>query len=322
MEIKQSIRHKRNLTFLIDENRGINMNVFLCENIHHEALKRLKSRATVLSDWSQIEQADAIINRNLQLTKERLEVASRCKVIAIHGTGTDGVDLAEARKREIDVFSTPHQNGDSVAELIVGVTLDLARKISLAQSLVRGKEPYENAPACLQGMELRGKTVGFIGMGDIAMRAAAIFREGFSMNVLGYSPSSTDEKAEFLGYKRADSILEIFKKADIISVNIPLTKETTHLITREEFMHAKPTAYFINTSRGKVVRESDLYEALTKGYLKGAALDVFEVEPPTYENPLVMLPNVIATPHIGANTEEALYRVGMAVVEGIFNRLG
>ena len=152
------------------------MKVFLCEFIHSEARKYLEMNAEIISDWNKINEVDAIINRNLQITKETMDKAKNLKVIAIHGTGIDGVDMDEAKKRGIHVFSTPHQNADSVAELIVGLTLSLTRKISLAGKLIGEGNKIDNAPSELKGIELRQKTFGLIGVGDIAIRAAKIMK--------------------------------------------------------------------------------------------------------------------------------------------------
>jgi D-3-phosphoglycerate dehydrogenase len=170
-------------------------------------------------------------------------------------------------------------------------------------------------------MELRGKTLGLVGTGDIAMRAAAMFKAAFSMRVIGFSPSLTDERAKSLCIGRCASVAQVFANADIISVGVRLSDETRGLIGEKELSAAKPGALLINTARGGVVNEQALYRALVHGPLGGAACDVFASEPPTRENPLVGLPNFIATPHIGASTDEALLRVGLSAVTQIFDVL-
>ena len=294
------------------------MKVFLCENIHRDALALLKTRAEIISDWACIGEADAIINRNLRLDAALLEQAERLKVVAIHGTGTDGVDLACCARRGIKVFSVPYQNADSVAELIVAFALILLRKIHLADRNVCAGAPLVNAPPQLAGRELAGKTLGLVGAGDIALRAARIMQRGFGVSVVGYSPSLTPEKAEQLGIGYAPSVEAVLQEADIVNIGVHRTPATENLIDRPQLQQMKPTAVLINTARGGVVNEEALYQALTAGEIAAAACDVFETEPPTRENPLVGLANFVATPHIGANTDEALRRVGMAVVEQIF----
>lgn len=297
------------------------MKVFLCEFIHSEARKYLEMNAEIISDWNKINEVDAIINRNLQITKETMDKAKNLKAIAIHGTGIDGVDMDEAKKRGIHVFSTPHQNADSVAELIVGLTLSLTRKISLAGKLIGEGREIDNAPSELKGIELRQKTFGLIGVGDIAIRAAKIMKYGFGMNVIGYSRSLTKEKAKELEIEYCSSIEEVLRSSDIVNIGVPLNNSTVNMINNEKIKLMKKTAYLINTSRGKVVDEKALYNALKNKHIAGAACDVFVTEPPTLDNPLLSLNNFVATPHIGANTDEALYRVGMAVVKGILEKV-
>ncbi len=294
------------------------MKVFLCEFIHPEARRHLERKAEIISDWNKINEVDAIINRNLEITKDIMDKAPNLKVIAIHGTGIDGVDMDEAKKRGIHVFSTPHQNADSVAELIVGLTLSLTRKISLAGKLIGNGKEIDNAPAELKGIELREKTFGLIGVGDIAIRASKIMKYGFGMKVIGFSRSLTEEKAKELGIGYCSSIEEVLKNSDIVNIGVSLDSSTVNMINNEKIKLMKSTSYLINTSRGKVIDEKALYNALKNNEIAGAACDVFVNEPPTLDNPLLSLDNFIATPHIGANTDEALYRVGMAVVNGIF----
>ena len=297
------------------------MKVFLCEFIHPEAKKYLERNAEIISDWNNINEVDAIINRNLQITKEIMDKAYNLKVIAIHGTGMDGVDMGEAKKRGIHVFSTPHQNADSVAEMIVGLILSLTRKISLAGKLIGKGKKIDNAPSELKGIELRGKTFGLIGVGDIAIRASKIMKYGFGMKVIGFSRSLTKEKAKDIDIGYCSSIDEVLKSSDIVNIGVSLNNSTVNMINNEKIKLMKRTSYLINTSRGKVIDEKALYNALKNNEIAGAACDVFVNEPPTLDNPLLSLDNFIATPHIGANTDEALYRVGMSVVKGILERV-
>lgn len=294
------------------------MKVFLCENIHRDALALLKTRAEVVSDWARISEVDAAIDRNYRLDEQLLSQMKNLKAVAIHGTGTDDVDLKYCDEHGIKVFNVPHQNADSVAELIVLLSLALLRKIHLADRLVCSDTPIANAPPELMGSELSGKTLGLIGTGDIAIRAARMMRDGFRVKVMGWSRSLTPEKARLLGIEYCEDKYEVLKNADIVSIGVALNDETTDLIGEREFECMKSSAILINTARGAIVNSDALYKALMSGKIAGAACDVFKVEPPTPDNPLVGLDNFIATPHIGANTEEALRRVGMKTVEGIF----
>ena len=173
----------------------------------------------------------------------------------------------------------------------------------------------------LQGMELCGKVLGLIGVGDISRQTADICRKGFGMQVIGWSRHLTEEKARAMTMTYAPSMTEVLKKADVVVVGVALTPETRHLIGKEQFGQMKPEAILINTTRGAVLDEQALYESLVGGAIGGAACDVFADEPVSASHPLLALDNFIATPHLGANTEEALKRVGMAVVQGVLERL-
>ena len=297
------------------------MKIFLCESIHPKALALLKSRAEIVSDWNDLGEVEAIINRNLKLPREVLGKAPNLKVIAVHGTGSDGIDLEYCDAHGITILYVPYQNADSVAELIVTFALSLLRKIPLADRMVTSGTAKVNAPPELFGAELRGKTVGLIGVGDIARRAAKIFIHGFGCKVIGYGPHFTAEKATELGMEACASVEDVLRQADIISLGVHLSDSTANLINRNNLALCKPTAVLVNTSRGGVVDEAALYEALKEGKIAAAACDVWRSEPPTLDNPLVGLPNVLATPHLGANTDEALERVGVRMVEEIFTVL-
>lgn len=305
------------------------MKTFLCEYIHPEARKALEAVSEIVSDWNRLPECDAIINRNLQLTREVLAGAKNMKVIAVHGTGMDGVDAEAAKDRHIQVFNTPYRNAASVAELNVALMLMAARKISLIQkNMAAGASFAEPAVVSgLQGMELGGKTVAFLGVGEIAKRTIAICKNGFSMKCIGWSRSLTREKAAELGIRYADSIMTAVKNADFVVLGMALSDETRGMIGKKELSAMKQGAILINTARGALVEEAALLDALTnrgaegKSHLAAAGLDVVIEEPITGEHPLYQCPNVILTPHIGANTEEALYRVGMACVEGIKEQL-
>jgi len=297
------------------------MKVFLCESIHPKALELLQSRAEIISDWARIDEVDAIINRNLKLPYELLSKIPNLKVIAVHGTGSDGIDLEYCDAHGITIVYVPFQNADSVAELIVTLTLALLRKIPLADRMVTSGTLTQNAPPELFGNELRGKTIGLIGVGDIARRMARIMIHGFGCKVIGYDPYFPTEKAAEVGIARCETPEDVMRQADVISLGVHLTESTANMINAERLALCKPTAVLVNASRGGVVDEQALYEALKAGHLAAAACDVWLSEPPTLDNPLVGLPNVLATPHLGANTDEALERVGVRMVEDIFTVL-
>ena len=295
------------------------MKTFLCEYIHEKARKELESFSEIIEDWNRFSECDAVINRNLQLTREVLQGASNLKVIAVHGTGLDGVDLEAAKEFGISVFSTPYKNADSVAELNIALMLMVARKVGMLEKRVQAGDSFGNASvmAQLQGIELSGKKVAFLGVGEIAKRTISICKYGFSMQCIGWSRSLTKEKAKEIGIEFASSRLEAIKEADFVVLGMALTEETRGIFGKQEIEGMKQGAIVINTARGALIQEDLLYEALKNGKLGGAGLDVLIKEPFSKETPLYCLDNVVLTPHIGANTEDALYRVGMACVEGI-----
>jgi len=307
------------------------MKTFLCEYIHPAARAALESFSEIVSDWERLPECDATINRNLQMTREFLESAKNMKVIAIHGTGTDGVDLDAAKAQNIQVFSTPYRNAASVAELNIALMLMAARKTAQVQKDLEEEKSFADSAVVsgLQGRELGGKTVAFLGVGEIARRTIKICKNGFDMNCIGWSRSLTKEKAEELGIEYAESIKEAVKNADFVVLGMALNEKTRGIIGEAELASMKKGAILINTARGALVEEEALFKALggqakgtekpdsSKAHLFAAGLDVIANEPVTKEHPLYQLSNVILTPHIGANTEEALYRVGMACVDGI-----
>ena len=301
------------------------MKTFLCEYIHPEARKELESFSEIISDWERLPECDAAINRNLQMTKEVLESAKNMKVIAVHGTGMDGVDLDAAKELGIKVFNTPYRNAASVAELNIALMLMTARKARRIQKNIAEGASFADPAVVsgLQGAELGGKTVAFLGVGEIAKKTIKICKHGFDMHCIGWYRSLTTEKAAELGIEYAGSIAEAVKIADFVVLGVALNEETRGIVGEAEFAAMKQDAILINTARGALVDEKALLDALTetdtdgRTRLSAAGLDVVTEEPITNIHPFYQLPNVVLTPHIGANTEEALYRVGIACVDGI-----
>lgn len=291
--------------------------VFLCETIHEAARRELLTFAKVTDDWSAASAAEGLISRNLRLDASLLDRLPALRVIAVHGTGTDDVDLRAAAARGIHVFSVPGCNANAVAELIVALALSLARQLRQVQQRVYGGTPYANTLPELAGRELQGKTFGMIGVGHIALRAQHILTAGFGMRAIAWSRSLTPGRAAALGIGYCATAEEVLAQADLIHIGLALNEQTRGMIGRRQLALLKPEALLINTSRGAVLDEEALVQALREGRLAGAACDVFCEEPPSRGHPLLQLPNFIATPHIGANTEEALLRTGLAVVDGL-----
>lgn len=289
--------------------------VYLSEYIHPAAVDLLKESCTVVTDFGQIDKLDAIILRNVTVSREMMEKATKLKVIAKHGVGCNTIDLVAAKELGKTVLYTPTTNIYSVAEMIVGFILNLYRHICVANIGVRNNEYKTIAPQALIGNEIAGKTVALIGIGNINKKLAFILKNGFGVALTGYDPYVSSEVANESGIRKCSTLEEAIREADIVTVNVPLVESTKNLISGNIFACFKPSAILINASRGGIVNEDDLYDALVRKKIKAAACDVFLNEPPTAENKLLTLGNFCATPHIGGSTEEALYRTGMEVVQ-------
>jgi D-3-phosphoglycerate dehydrogenase / 2-oxoglutarate reductase len=217
--------------------------------------------------------------------------------------GVDNVDLDAARQRGIIVTNTPGANSVSVAELALGLILALARQIPEAVEAVhQGKWPR------YAGISLEGKTIGILGLGAIGKQLAKRLA-GFDCKILGYDPYADPAFAENNAIELA-SMEQVVARADFLSLHLPLLPETRRLVNETFLSRMKTGSYLVNTSRGEVVDECALLNALQSGHLKGAGLDAFTVEPPDPQNPLLKLPQVIATPHLGAQTDGATSNMG------------
>ncbi len=237
-----------------------------------------------------------------------LAAADRLKVIARYGVGVDCVDLEATHQRGIIVTNTPGANSVSVAELALGLILALIRQIPEAATATRqGKFPR------LSGVSLEGKTVGILGLGAIGKQLARRLH-AFDCRLLAFDPYPDLEfaRAHAVQYLPLD---EILPQADFISLHLPLLPETRRLVDQSFLAKMKKGAYLVNTARGEVIDETALYEALQSGYLRGAALDAFATEPPDPSNPLLALPQLIGTPHLGAQTDGATNNMGRMALE-------
>ncbi|UCC83270.1 MAG: phosphoglycerate dehydrogenase [Gemmatimonadota bacterium] len=260
---------------------------------------------------------DALIVRSrTKVTKEILEAATRLKVVGRAGVGVDNIDVDVATRQGIAVLNAPGGNVISAAEHTIALMLALVRHISRADaSLGRGEWERKR----FQGIELYGKTLGLAGAGRIGSEVAKRAR-AFGMRIVAYDPYLSRERAEQVGIQLV-TLPDLFEQADVISVHVPLTDETRGMIGSVELALMKPTAYLVNASRGGVVDEKALAEALRSGRLAGAALDVFEEEPVSPDNPLLGLDSVVAVPHLGAATREAQTSVSVEICGAVRDAL-
>ena len=265
-------------------------------------------------DWTT--SADGLIVRATPVTAAQIERATRLRVIGKHGVGLDNIDVAAAEKRGIVVENTPGANATSVAELAVGMALCLARRIPQHDRALRaGARP---APAQLQGLELAGASIGIVGFGNTGSAAAWRFHSGLGSRVLIHDPYLPVEAfPEWV--ERVASLDHLLTRARIVSLHVPLDAATRGLIGARELELLGACGYIVNLSRGGVVDEMALANALRLGTISGAASDVFIEEPPPPSHPLLQLDNFIATPHVGAATAEALDRVGHEVATKVLN---
>jgi D-3-phosphoglycerate dehydrogenase len=261
----------------------------------------------------QLADVDAVIVRSgTTLTRALIEGAPRLRVIGRAGVGVDNIDIDAATERGVAVLNAPSGNTTSAAELTFALLLSLARRIPAADRSMRSGEWDRTS---FRGMELHGKTLGLVGAGRIGAEVARRAR-AFGLRVVAYDPYLSDERADTLGLVVAplDHVLE---EADILSLHVPLTEATENLIDAGALARMKPGAFLINASRGGVVDEAALVDALRAGRLGGAALDVFADEPPATDHPLRGMEGVVLTPHLGAATREAQRSVAQEIAGAV-----
>jgi D-3-phosphoglycerate dehydrogenase len=261
-----------------------------------------------------------VIRANGKVTRAVMEAAPTLKVIGRHGVGLETIDVNAATERGIWVVYTPEANSESVAEHFVGLALMLSKRMPEADRALRAGRwnvRYEYI-----GRELYGKTLGVLGFGRIGRNTARICHHGFGMPVLYYDVVAPPREVEAETQARRVSLEELLRTADYVSLNLPLTPETRHIIGREQIRMMKPTAYLLNLGRGPLWDEKAVLEALEQRWIAGAGSDVFEQEPTPADNPLFAFPNFVCTPHMAAHTDEAMRRMSLvaedvvAVLEG------
>ena len=257
-----------------------------------------------------------VVRSRTKITKDLIQRADKCKIIARVGVGLDNIDQDAAKEKNIRVINAVEGAMNAVAELVVGFMLSLAREIPRADREVRNGNWIKKE---LMGSELRGKYLGIVGLGNIGKRLGRLAKS-FNMNIIGFDVMPIDEEfSKEVGLMKAD-LGTLLASADYVSLHVPLLDSTKHMINAEKITTMKNTARIINTSRGGVIDEDALYDALKNGNLGGAALDVFEIEPATSNN-LRELPNFISTPHMGAQTKEAQSLAANVIAEKIIQIL-
>ena len=257
-----------------------------------------------------------IVRSRTKITKEMIEKADNCKIIARVGVGLDNIDQEAAKTKNIRVINAVEGAMNAVAELVLGLMLSLARQIPRGDRGIRNNEWLKKQ---LKGTELKGKYLGIVGCGNIGRRLGRLAK-ALNMNIIGFDVIPIDEEfSKEVGLMKTD-LDTLLQSSDYVSIHVPLLDSTYHMINAEKLSIMKNTARIINTSRGGVIDEEALYNAIKDGKLGGAALDVFEIEPAT-GNKLATLDNVILTPHIGAQTKEAQSLSATVIAEKVIQIL-
>lgn len=266
------------------------------------------------------EDADGLLVRTTPLTAEDFAKAKKLRVVAKQGVGVNLIDLAAAKARGVIVCNTPGVNSEAVAEMGLALALAVTRRVAELDRRIRAGEVVKRIN--FLGVELWEKTVGIVGMGNIGTRIARKYHAAFNTKLLAYDPYVPRDRWPDIPHERVASLEELLPRVDLLTIHTPLTEETRHLIGRRELALMKAAAVLVNVSRGEIVDEEALYDALKSGRLFGAGLDVFKKEPPTNDNPLVGLPNVVATPHAGGGTRETQDRSSLVTAQQLIHVLG
>ena len=305
---------------------SLNQSVLICDQVNttlKEILEKNGLKVTYEPEITPEQIAEKIgtfevvvVRSRTKMTRELVEKADKCKIIARVGVGLDNIDQEAAKEKNIKVINAVEGAITAVAELVIGLMLSMAREIPRADREIRNGNWIKKE---LMGTELKGKYLGIVGLGNIGKRLGRLAR-ALNMNIIGYDVTPIDDEfSKEVGLMKAD-LDTLLSSADYVSFHVPLLDSTRHMINAEKLKMMKNTARIINTARGGVIDEEALYNSLKDGSLAGAALDVFEVEPAT-GNKLITLPNFIATPHMGAQTKEAQLLAANIIAEKIIQIL-
>jgi len=302
------------------------MKVLVCDPIHEDGIRILKDagfHVDVNPNISyeelkgKVRDYDVLVVRSrTKVTREIIEAGEKLKVVGRAGAGIDNIDVEAAKEKGVKVLNAPEAPAIAVAELTIGLLLSLARQIPRADSSMKEGRWAKKE---FKGWQLNGKTLGVVGLGHIGEKVARLAK-AFGMKIL--ITKRTPPSPEILKELEAEFVPldELLRRSDIVSLHVPLTPQTHHMIGEREIQLMKDGAFIINTSRGAVIDEKALFKALKSGKLGGAALDVYEVEPPE-DYSLMKLPNVVCTPHIGAQTVEGQRAAATLLAQKIANEL-
>jgi D-3-phosphoglycerate dehydrogenase / 2-oxoglutarate reductase len=300
--------------------------VIICDTIDEIGIKSLKNAGLTVDYFpeisaedllSKVSEYDVIVVRSrTKITKEVIQNAKKAKIIARVGVGLDNIDTQEAEKQNMDVINAGEASITAVSELVMGFMFSLCRNIPIANyETKKGNWIKKN----LVGTELKGKYLGIIGLGKIGRNVARLAR-GLRMNLIGYDIAPIDKSFVQEVSLITTDLKTLMESSDFITCHVPLTEQTKHLINKQTISNMKISAFIINTSRGEIIEENDLVEALKNNKIAGAALDVFEKEPPSNRE-LLDLSNLICSPHIGAQTKEGQELASTVIAEKIIQKI-
>ena len=298
--------------------------VYVIDHYHPAGLDLLSPHAEVIrwddpraADWQS--DADALMVRLTPLGEREFSRAKKLKLVVKQGVGVDSIDLAAAKRHGIAVCNPPGVNSEAVAELTLGLAIAVARRIGESDRRIRSGAPVRRAD--LIGVELHGKAVGVVGMGNIGTRIARKFHAAFEARIVAYDPYVPATRWPDIPHERAATLEALLEKVDVLTLHVPLTAETKPLIGPAEIARLRKGAILVNAARGGVVDEKALYEALRSGHLYGAGIDVFVTEPPRHDDPLMTLENVVATPHSGGGSIENQIKSSILCAEEVLRLL-
>ena len=280
---------------------------------------RIASDPSVATVIKEIKGVEGVVVRMAPFTREIIEAADTLKVIGRHGVGVDTIDIQAATEKGIVVVNTPNANATSVAEHTLTVIGALAKRVVVYDHAIReGRWELRNSYGAA---DLEGKILGLVGVGKIGSMVARRAAAAYNMKVIAFDPYVTPEKAQEMGVTLCTAMDDIFRQADVVSLHTPLTPETRGFVDAARLRMMKSTAFLVNFSRGEVIVEKALYDALKNGVIAGAAIDVYDPEPPLNNNPLFELDNIILSPHSAALTEECVIRMATGAAEGVVDVL-
>ena len=300
------------------------MKIYVLDAFHLGGVELAEKQAEVIrwddpraKNWH--EDADGLMARGKKVAAEDMARAKKLRVISKQGVGLDNIDLEAAKAHGIAICRTPGVNSEAVAEMALSLGLSVVRRVTEFDRMTRADGKVQRAN--FLGYESWQKTVGIVGMANIGTLVARKWRGAFDAKIIGYDPYVPANRWSELPHKRAASLEEMLPQVDILSLHLPLTPESRNLIDAARLALMKPSAIVVNTSRGGIVNEAALYQAISSGKLFGAGFDVFEVEPPTSDHPLMSLPTFVGTPHAAAGTIETQARSSMLAASQLLEAL-